>query len=90
MRGARGKRSSRIQLDQQTDGENYLPIYHLRAALKSQLAGIRSLDSILYALQRDGKIDLDSLHDQGKYTSEQVAAGILQDNGGHLFFITVS
>ncbi len=77
------------QLDQQLDGENYLPIYYLRSALQPPL-NRSELDSILYALQRDGKIDLDSLHDQGKYTQEQVAAGILQDNGGYLFFITVS
>ena len=76
------------QLDQQLDGENYLPIYHLRAVLQPSLTR-PELDSILYTLQRDGKIDLDSLHDQGKYSQEQVAAGILQDNGGHLFFVTV-
>lgn len=77
------------QLDQQIGNENYLPIYHLRAALQPPLTR-SELDSILYALQRDGKIDLDSLHDQGKYTPEQVAAGILQDNGGYLFFIALS
>ncbi|NJM98766.1 MAG: hypothetical protein HC800_17850 [Phormidesmis sp. RL_2_1] len=74
------------QLDQQLNTDNYLPIYHLRDVLQPPLTR-SELDSILFALQRDGKIDLDSLHDQGKYTQDQVSAGILQDNGGYLFFI---
>ena len=76
------------QLDQQVGSKNYLPIYHLREKLQPSLTR-PELDSILYALQREGRIDLDSLHDQGKYSQNQVSAGIRQDNGGYLFFITV-
>ena len=76
------------QLDQQVGNKNYLPIYHLRKALQSSLTR-DELDNILYSLQREGRIDLDSLHDQGNYTSDQVSAGIRQDNGGYLFFVSV-
>ena len=76
------------QLDRQVGSKNYLPIYHLREKLQPPLAR-PELDSILYALQRAGQIDLDSLHDQGKYSQAQMAAGIRQDNGGYLFFISV-
>jgi len=76
------------QLDQQVGSKNYLPIYYLRDKLQTLLTRAE-LDSVLYALQREGKVDLDSLHDQGKYSHEQMAAGIRQDNGGYLFFIIV-
>jgi len=76
------------QLDQLAGNNNFLPIFHLRDKLQPPL--MRSeLDSMLYALQREGKIDLSSLHDQGKYSQAQMAAGILQDNGGYLFYISI-
>lgn len=75
------------RLDQQVGSKNYLPIFHLRENLQPPLTRAE-LDSILYSLQRDGQIDLDSLHDQGEYTQAQVTAGIRQDNGGYLFFIS--
>ena len=76
------------QLDQQAGNKNYLPIFYLRDALQPLLSR-SELDSILYALQREGQIDLSSLHDQGKYTKEQIFAGIRQDNGGYLFFVSI-
>lgn len=76
------------QLDQLTGNKNYLPIFHLREKLQPPLTR-SELDNTLYGLQREGQIDLSSLHDQGKYTHEQIAAGIRQDNGGYLFFVSV-
>ena len=76
------------QLDQQVGNKNYLPIFHLRDALQPPLSR-SELDSILYALQREGRVDLSSLHGQGKYTQEQVFAGIRQDDGGYLFFVSI-
>ncbi len=76
------------QLDQLVGSDNYLPIYHLREKLQPPLTSAE-LDERLYALQRDDLIELGSLHDQGIYTDRQMAAGIVQNNGGSLFFITV-
>ncbi|MEL6352281.1 MAG: hypothetical protein AAFR58_10975 [Cyanobacteria bacterium J06627_28] len=76
------------QLDPLVGNKNYLPIFHLRDKLQPLLTRTE-LDHLLYALQREGTIDLSSLHDQGNYTQKQMAAGIRQDNGGYLFFISV-
>ncbi|MGB3297749.1 MAG: hypothetical protein WBA76_05725 [Phormidesmis sp.] len=76
------------QLDQLTGSDNYLPIYHLREKLQPPLTR-EELDSCLYALQRDDRIELSSLHDQGNYSDYQVSAGIPQNHGRSLFFISV-
>ena len=76
------------RLDQLVGNKNYLPIFHLRENLQPPLSR-NELDRILYTLQREGQIDLSSLHDQGKYTQEQMSAGIRQDNGGYLFFVSI-
>lgn len=76
------------QLDQIVGADNYLPIYHLREKLQPPLTR-SELDETLYALQREDLIDLSSLHDQGKYSDAQLAAGIRQDNRAYLFFISV-
>ncbi len=76
------------QLDQLVGSDNYLPIYHLREKLQPPLTR-EELDSLLSELQRADLIELSSLHDQGDYSDHQMAAGILQNNGGSLFFITV-
>ncbi|MGB7085239.1 MAG: hypothetical protein WBD47_06770, partial [Phormidesmis sp.] len=76
------------QLDRLVGNKNYLPIFHLRRELQPPLTR-EELDNMLYALQREGQIDLSSLHDQGQYTKEQMSAGIRQDNGGYLFFVSV-
>jgi len=76
------------QLDQLTNSDNYLPIYHLREKLQPPLTR-GELDSYLYELQRNDLIELSSLHDQGDYSDHQMNAGIPQENRCYLFFISV-
>lgn len=76
------------QLDQLLGADNYLPIYPLREKLQSLLTR-EELDDRLYELQRNDQIELSSLHDQGDYSDSQVSAGIPQNHGRSLFFITV-
>lgn len=76
------------QLDQLTNSDNYLPIYHLRENLQPPLTR-EELDSYLYELQKGDRIELSSLHNQDDYSEHQMAAGISQSNGGALFFISV-
>lgn len=75
-------------LDTALKTENYLPIYHLRKKLQPPLSR-QSLDQSLYQLQREDRIDLSTLQDVSQYPQEAVAAGIPQDIGGPLFFISV-
>lgn len=77
------------QLDQELGTDNYLPLFHLRQKLQPPLSR-EQLDQTLYRLQRNDTIELSSLVDPTSYTSEQVAAGIPQDVGGALFFITAN
>jgi hypothetical protein len=76
-------------LDRKLGTENYLPIFHLREKLQPPLSR-EQLDEVLYSLQRNGKIELSSLQETSAYTPEQIDAGIPQDIGGSLFFITVN
>ena len=76
------------QLDQMMGTDNYLPIYHLREKLQPPLTR-EELDSRLYELQRSDRIELSSLHDQGDYSDHQVSAGIPQNHGRSLFFISI-
>ena len=76
-------------LDLNLGTQNYLPIFHLRAKLQPPLSR-QEVDEILYRLQRQDKIELSSLVDALGYTSEQISAGIVQDIGGCLFFISYS
>ena len=76
-------------LDHELGTENYLPIFHLREKLQPSLSR-EELDDAVYHLQRNGKIELSSLQEAIAYTSEQIKAGISQDVGGPLFFITVN
>ena len=76
------------QLDQLMGTDKYLPIYHLREKLQPPLTR-EELDSRLYELQRSDRIELSSLHDQGDYSDHQVSAGIPQNHGRSLFFISV-
>jgi len=75
------------RLDAQHDTDNYLPLYLLREAL---LLGREALDSILYDLQRQDQIELDTVQEVASYSSQQLAAGIPQAVGGALFFISLS
>ena len=76
-------------LDLKLGTENYLPIFHLREKLQPPLSR-DELDQALYRLQRNDKIELSSLQEASAYTPEQIDAGISQDIGGSLFFITVN
>jgi hypothetical protein len=76
-------------LDQELGTENYLPIFHLRQKLQPPLSR-EELDQALYRLERSNQIELNSLVEAMRYTSEQIQAGIAQESGGPLFFITVN
>lgn len=75
-------------LDHELGSQNYLPLFHLRQKLQPPLSR-DELDQTLYRLQRQDQIELSSLQDATRYTAEQVEAGIPQDIGGSLFFVTV-
>jgi hypothetical protein len=74
------------QLDQQLKTDNYLPIYHLREKLQPLLTR-DELDHCLYQLQKENLIELSSLYNESGY-DDKISAGILQDNGSYLFFIS--
>ena len=76
------------QLEQMLETDNYLPIFYLRDKLQPPLTR-EDLDSALYGLQRESKIELSSIHNQGKYSDKQLADGIRQEKGNYLFFISV-
>ncbi|NEQ97403.1 MAG: hypothetical protein F6K30_11870 [Cyanothece sp. SIO2G6] len=76
-------------LDHELDTQNYLPLFHLRDAVQPPLHR-DELDELLYQLQRQDQIELSSLQDAIAFTPEQVKAGIPQDIGGPLFFISLS
>lgn len=75
-------------LDHELGTENYLPLFHLRQALQPPLSR-DELDQALYRLQRRDEIELGALQEAIAYTREQVEAGIPQDIGGSLFFISI-
>lgn len=75
-------------LDHELGTDNYLPIFHVRHSLQPPLSR-DELDQALYRLQRNDEIDLSSLQEAIAYEAEQVDAGIPQDIGGPLFFITL-
>ncbi|KPQ33969.1 MAG: hypothetical protein ACLFQ7_16190 [Phormidium sp.] len=74
------------ELDRQLDTHNYLPIFYLRERLQPPLTRAE-LDSALYRLQRDDRLELSSLQEAAHYSPEQIEAGIPQDIGGPLFFL---
>ncbi|QSJ16689.1 transcription factor RcaD [Nostoc sp. UHCC 0702] len=77
------------KLDRELGTDNYLPIFHLRQKLQPPLSR-DELDQALYRLQKDDQIDFSSLLDPTPYTTEQIDAGISQNVGGSLFFISVN
>jgi hypothetical protein len=77
------------KLDKELGTDNYLPIFHLREKLQPPLSR-DELDKALYRLQADDQIELSTLLDPTPYTSEQFNAGISQNVGGSLFFISVN
>lgn len=74
------------ELDQVHGGENYLPLFHLRQAAQLPRP---TLDQMLYQLQRDNRIELGTLQEVGAYSPQQLEAGIAQDVGGSLFFVSL-
>lgn len=76
------------RLDKQLGTDNYLPIFHLRDQLQPPLSR-EDLDQQLYALERSDRIELGTLQDVAAYSEAQLNAGIPQDIGGPLFFISV-
>jgi hypothetical protein len=74
------------ELDRQHQTENYLPIFYLRQKLQPPMTR-EDVDSALYRLQKQDKIELSSLQETHAYTTEQIEAGIEQNVGGPLFFI---
>lgn len=76
-------------LDHELGTDNYLPIFHLRQKIQPSLSR-DELDQILYQLQRSDQIELSVLQETIAYTPDQIEAGIPQEIGGPLFFITVS
>ena len=75
-------------LDNELGTANYLPIFHLRQQWPD--LDREDLDRLLYQLQRQDAIELSSLQESLAYTAEQRAAGIPQEIGGPLFFISVA
>ena len=74
-------------LDHNLSTDNYLPIFHLREKLQPPFSRTE-LDQALYRLERSDQIELSSLQEVRCYTLEQVEAGIPQNIGGRLFFIS--
>ncbi|OKH46679.1 hypothetical protein NIES30_15760 [Phormidium tenue NIES-30] len=77
------------QLDQQLDADNFLPIFHLREKLQTSHSR-EALDRLLYDLQSQDLIELSTLQDVSNYSETEVAAGIPQNIGGALFYISVT
>lgn len=75
-------------LDREIGSDNYLPIFHLRKKLQPPLTR-DELDKALYRLQASDQIELSTLLDPTDYKPDEVEAGIIQNIGGSLFFITV-
>lgn len=75
-------------LDRELNTNNYLPIFHLREKLPN--LSREQFDQAIYRLQRQDKIELDSLQEGMRYTPEQIDAAIHQDFGRPLFFIMVN
>ena len=76
-----------VQLDEENGTDNYLPIFHYRAAF-SHLSR-KQQDEALYRLEASDRIKLSALQEVRSYTPEQINEGISQDVGGRLFFIVV-
>lgn len=76
-------------LDYEYGTNNYLPIFYIRQKLQPSMSR-EEVDQALYRLQRQKKIQLSTLQEGFRYTSEQVSAGILQPLGGPLFFIRIT
>ncbi|KAB8333178.1 transcription factor RcaD [Scytonema tolypothrichoides VB-61278] len=77
------------RLDRELGTDNYLPIFHLRQKLQPPLSR-EEVDKALYRLQASDQIELSTLQEANAYTPEQIDAGIIQNIGGPVFFISVN
>lgn len=77
------------QLDRQFNTDNFLPIFHLRNKLQPPLSR-ENLDQLLYDLQSQDLIEFSTLQDVSYYSEAEAAAGIPQNIGGALFYISLS
>lgn len=75
-------------LDRELNTGNYLPLFHLRAKLQPPFSR-DELDQALYGLQRSDLIELGSVQEVSLYTPQQLQAGIPQNIGGSLLFVSV-
>ncbi|MCS6814092.1 MAG: transcription factor RcaD, partial [Cyanobacteria bacterium] len=76
------------KLNDELGGHNYLPIFHVRQRLQPPFSR-QALDQALYRLQQQDQIELSTLQDTSPYSPEQLQAGIQQDFGNPLFFISL-
>ena len=76
-------------LDKELGTDNYLPIFHLRQKFQPSLSR-EELDQVLYRLEKGDRIELSALQEVKAYTPKQIDAGIPQNIGGPLFFITIN
>ena len=76
------------RLDSENGAKNCLPIFYYRNTYPNLSRKIQ--DEMLCALAKASKIKLSPLQEVQAYTPEEVEAGIPQDVGGPLFFITVN
>lgn len=76
-------------LDHKMSLDNYLPIFYLRDKFQPPLSR-EELDQALYRLENDDLIELGALQETRVYNSTEMSAGIPQDIGGPLFFISVT
>ncbi|MEM8603416.1 MAG: hypothetical protein AAGF24_06225 [Cyanobacteria bacterium P01_H01_bin.121] len=76
------------ELDTALQTNNYVPIFQVRAKLQPPLSRTE-LDQWLYTLERENQIEMSTLQEVSDYPEAQIAAGIAQDIGGPLFFISV-
>ncbi|MBW4635207.1 MAG: transcription factor RcaD [Iphinoe sp. HA4291-MV1] len=77
------------KLDRELGTDNYLPIFHLREKLQPPMSR-DEVDKALYRLQANEQIEFSTLQEANAYTPEQIDAGIIQNIGGPLFFISVN
>lgn len=76
------------QLDASLETHNNLPLFYLREKIQPPLVR-EELDDMLQALRRNNRLQLKPLKNKADYSTAQIAAGIPEQNGNILFFVTV-
>lgn len=75
-----------VATDRELGTENYVPIYAVRPLLPWKRD---RFDRALYNLSKTDRLDLSTLQEANAYTPDQIDAGIPQNIGGSIFFLTV-